>query len=94
MCVLELEERPRFRVTTLGEPQMGRRGLYPTLSNQSDGTDGSSRKATLERKIMNVLSYCDGDKDSVEIGNLLGMTPEQVEGVIASLAEVGLVSRA
>ena len=94
MCVLELEERPRFRVTTLGEPQMGRRGLYPTLSNQSDGTDGSSRKATIERRIMNVLSYCDGEKDSVEIGNLLGMTPDQVEGVIASLAEVGLVSRA
>jgi aminopeptidase-like protein len=52
------------RVTVLGEPQLGRRGLYPTLSTKGSGF------AT--RTIMNLLSYCDGRKTLLQIADLIG----------------------
>jgi len=52
------------KVTVLGEPQLGRRGLYPTLSTKGSGS------AT--RIMMNLISYCDGSRTLLEIAELIG----------------------
>ena len=93
-CVSVLEKNPRFRATTLGEPQMGRRGLYPTLSNQSGGALHRSATTTATRNLMNILSYCDGDLDAEEIAVLVQLDADEVRSTLEVLANDGLVGRA
>ena len=92
-CVRELESGPRFLATTLGEPQMGRRGMYPTLSNQSGGAVAANKSAINARSFMDVLSYCDGNHDRIDIGSLLGIEPADIEEITTKLVALGLLSR-
>ena len=55
--VLERDVKPK--VTVLCEPQLGKRGLYPTLS-----TKGSGDEVQL---MMDFISWCDGDHTLLEI---------------------------
>ena len=54
-------QSPRRRL--LLKPQLGNRGLYPTLSTKESGKE--------VRTIMNMLSYCDGNKSLLEIAELI-----------------------
>ena len=58
-----IEKNKIYRVTVLCEPQMGKRGLYPTLST----------KKTLEevRLMMDLISFCDGTTSLLEIADIL-----------------------
>lgn len=49
------------KVTVYGEPQLGKRGLYPNVS-----TKGS---ASGTRILMNLLSYCDGNHSLLDIAD-------------------------
>ena len=80
----DLENTPRPRTLTLGEPQLGRRGLYSTLSRK-----GSAQNAMLVR---NVLAYADGQSDLEELSVQIGVAVEQVRETVALLHNHGLVS--
>ena len=54
-----IEKNKMYRVTVKGEPQLGKRGLYPNLSIK---TSGSS-----VRDMMNFLAYADGNNDLIDI---------------------------
>jgi aminopeptidase-like protein len=58
-----LENNERMKLTVLCEPQLGKRGLYPTLSTK----DSSTTVALM----MNMLSYCDGEHTLLEIAEIL-----------------------
>lgn len=60
--VIERDWRPR--VTVLCEPQLGRRGLYPTLSTRNSG-DGV-------RTMMNLIAHCDGANTLLDIAERIG----------------------
>ena len=61
---LELLERNRvYRATCLGEPQLGRRGLYPSL-----GTKDSHRAVS---DMMDLLAYADGTRDLIAISDII-----------------------
>lgn len=62
-CLEVLEKNRFYRVTTLGEPQLGRRGLYPELSTKES--------AGQVRAILNILAYADGAHDLVAIAEKL-----------------------
>jgi len=49
--------------TILCEPQLGKRGLYPTISTKDSGVQ--------VRDMMNYLAYCDGNLSSLEIAELI-----------------------
>ena len=49
------------RVTTLGEPQLGARGLYPSISMKGS--------ADLVRQMMDFVSYADGKNDLIDIAD-------------------------
>ena len=96
-CIERLESSPRWMTSTFGEPQMGRRNLYPTLSLR-DSTFDSKYTAGEDtsyssREIMNVLSYCDGEHDSREIAELVALAPVEVDGILNLLAREELIHR-
>lgn len=60
-----IERNKKYKVTILCEPQMGKRGLYPTLS-----TKQSDEKVML---MMNFISLCDGSVSLLEIADQLNV---------------------
>ena len=60
-----IERNKKYRVTVLCEPQMSKRGLYPTLS-----TKKSSEEVGL---MMDLISHCDGEHSLLEIAQNLDM---------------------
>jgi len=62
-----LENNFKYKVTVLGEPQLGKRGLYPKECTPT--TDYSL--AFLYR---NFLAYADGSNDLIDIANILGVS--------------------
>lgn len=58
-CIEAIEGNEFLKVTVQGEPQLGRRGLYPTLS-----TKGS---VVSTRTMMHLLAYADGKRDLLSI---------------------------
>ncbi len=78
-----IEKNKRYRVTVFGEPQMGKRGLYPTLST----------KKTHEqvRLMMNLISLCDGQHSLLEIAEKLKTPIWELYKLTDKLVEHGLV---
>ena len=66
------------------EPNLGKRDLYPTISQK-----GHIYKTRLK---MNLLSYSDGKKSIFEIANLINIPLELVNKEISILKEKGLIS--
>lgn len=62
-CLECLEANKKYQVTVLCEPQLGKRGLYPTISTKS-GASGV-------RDMMNLLTYCDGSNDLILIAEMI-----------------------
>ena len=58
-----IEKNDHLKSTVLGKPQLGKRGLYPTLSTKESGKQ--------VRTMMNMLSYCDGQNSLLDIAELI-----------------------
>jgi aminopeptidase-like protein len=54
-----LEANRTLKVTVLGEPQLGKRGLYPTVSTKQSGA--------IVRDMMNLIAYSDGTRDLLTV---------------------------
>ena len=81
----ELESSPRWRSTVLGEPQMGKRGLYPTTSTSTSAHEAYD--------MMNVLAFCDGTYDTEELASICSLTVSKVEEIVNKLFTAGVLSR-
>jgi len=79
--VLEMDITARPKI--LCEPMMSKRHLYPTLSTKNLHLDIKLR--------MNIMSYLDGKKSSLEIANLLGKPIQLVYNELSTLKEMGVV---
>lgn len=64
-CLTCLEENRTYRTTVLCEPQLGRRGLYPTMAKR-----GSASVSSVYR---NILAYSDGSLDVLAIAEKLDL---------------------
>lgn len=67
-----------------GEPQLGKRGLYPTTSTLEE------RGESLKRLLF-LLNYSDGEHSLFQIANRLLMKPEDFKQEIEVLSEKGLL---
>jgi aminopeptidase-like protein len=63
-CLTLLENNHFYKTRMLGEPQLGKRGLYPTLSTKSPNLE--------VQKMTNFIAYADGDHDLLEIAEIIG----------------------
>jgi len=78
-----LEKNKNLKTTILCEPQLGKRGLYPTLSFQ-----GSSINT---KPMMNLISYCDGQKTLLEIADIISVPFWELIGLTDELSKHGLL---
>ncbi len=70
--IITLENNYHFRMLCKGEPQLGKRGLYPAISQKG------SYDAVLSLK--HFIAYADGQNDLIEISDILGVpTMELIE---------------
>lgn len=83
-CVISLEANRRLRAAVLCEPQMGKRGLYPTLGTRSAEETVSTR--------MNILAYADGSRDLLGIAALLGKPIWDIAPISDVLVAHGLLT--
>jgi aminopeptidase-like protein len=83
-AILLLENNVVPEVTTLCVPQLGRRGLYPSLS-----TKDSSDQV---RVMLDLLSYCDGTHSLLEIAEIIGQPFSRLRGMIERFTHEGLVA--
>jgi len=79
-----LENNFYFKTTTIGEPQLGKRGLYPSMT--TNHTDYS--EAFLFR---NFLAYADGTNDLIDIANIINVSANALIGVAQKFKKHNLV---
>jgi aminopeptidase-like protein len=84
--IFALEANRVFRATVAGEPQLGKRGLYPTLSIRGSADD--------TRPMMNILAHADGFLDLLSIADLIGVDVITCARIAALLCEHGLLEEA
>jgi aminopeptidase-like protein len=85
-CIDILESDVLYKNTVLCEPQMGKRGLYPSISTKDSGMS--------VRNMMNVLAYADGTNYAQDISEIIGIPKEEVNEILEKLEEAGVVERA
>lgn len=78
-----LEQNVKPRVTTLGEPQLGKRGLYPDISAKGS--------ADSVRVMMNMISYCDGEHSILDIAEILDAPFWELQSLMLPLIDEGLM---
>ncbi len=83
-ALLLLEKNKTYQITTLCEPQMGKRGLYPNISRK-----GSAKNTEL---LMNFLSKCDGTKDLLSIAEEIECAAWDLYEIANKLLEHELIS--
>ncbi len=82
-CLAILEANLRHRVMVCCEPQLGKRGLYPTLSLKGS--------ATQVRDMMNLLANADGTMDLIAQSEAAGVYAGRAIEIMRPLVEAGLV---
>jgi aminopeptidase-like protein len=78
-----IESDVRPRCTVLCEPQLGKRGLYPSLS--------TTETTTQVADMMNLISYSDGERTLLEIAELIGAPVWRLREIAGQLQAAGLI---
>lgn len=82
-CLEVAEMNRTYRAVCCGEPQLGRRNLYPSLSIKGS--------ACTVRTMSNLLTYADGTNDLVSIGRITGSPVWELDALAQRLVREGLL---
>ncbi len=82
-CIDALEHNAKYRITTLGEPQLGKHGLVPTMSSKE------TYRETLILK--DICAYADGTNDLIALSEWIQKPIREVIPAIDQLKEAGLL---
>jgi aminopeptidase-like protein len=82
-CIEAIELNRKYKVTCYGEPQLGKRGLYPSLSKKD--------KDHPVRTMMDFIAYADGTNDLLDISNIIGKPVRELADIVDRLTEAGLI---
>lgn len=83
-CIEMLEKNRMYKAAQCGEPQLGRRGLYPTLSQKGSVQHSAQR-------LLDILAYADGTRDADDIADKLGASVEEIVPSIETLLKAELL---
>lgn len=82
-CIQAIECNRRYRINCMGEPQLGKRGLYPDVSTKTSG-----RSVQI---MMDMIAYCDGQHDLIAIAERLDVPTEKLVPIAEKLFEAKLI---
>jgi aminopeptidase-like protein len=82
-CLHCLENNRTWRNTVLCEPQLGKRGLYPTL--------GARTNVAEVALIRDLLAYCDGTRDLLAVADAIGQPMPDCIAAAHRLQKEGLL---
>ncbi len=82
-CIELLERNKVYKMTCLGEPQLGKRGLYPTIATKDSHA--------LVTDMLNFIAYADGTNDLIDISNTIRVPAKNLYPVIDKLVAAGLL---
>jgi aminopeptidase-like protein len=82
-CIRELEAAEYFTSTVLGEPQLGRRGLYHTMHARTVADEVLLRT--------HVLAYADGQHSITDIAEMCGVEDAVIRYLVDELVQHGLL---
>ncbi len=80
-----MEYNYKYKVTVLGEPQLGKRGLYTTISKK-----GSYDQVMA---VENLIAYADGKNDLFDISRIIGIEPYDLIPIIKKLLDHNLIAK-
>ena len=78
-----LEKNNYYKVNVLCAPQLGKRGLYPTISTKTS--------SDTVRDMMNFIAYADGNNDLIDIANIIGVQAEDLYDIVDNMKRASLV---
>ena len=78
-----MEYNANYRIKVLCEPQLGKRGLYPTISQKGSYDTVAA--------MTNFIAYADGRNDLFDISNLIGVSTEALIPIVEKLRTGGLI---
>ncbi len=82
-CVQILEHNAKYKIQCLCEPQLGRRGLYPTISQK-----GSYDEV---KAMVDFIAYADGTNDLIDVSEIINVPAIDLLPVIKKLKTSGLI---
>ena len=80
-----LEYNRKYRIQCLGEPQLGKRGLYPTVSQKG--------QHDLVAALTDFIAYADGMNDLIDISNMIGVPTKDVIPIVRQLLKTDLLEK-
>ena len=85
-CIEALENNQRYKVQCFGEPQLGKRGLYPTISQKGNYDEVAA--------LTNFIAYADGKNDLIDISDIIGVPIKNLLPIVEKLKTAGLIKAA
>ncbi len=82
-CIQVLEHNARYKIQCYCEPQLGKRGLYPTISQK-----GSYDTVTA---MTDFIAYADGTNDLIAISELINQPVWVLLPIVEKLKKAGLI---
>lgn len=76
-CITALENNNKYRIKVSCEPQLGKRGLYPTISQK--GTSNAVKAMS------DFIAYADGTNDLIDISNIIGVPVKDLLPIVEKL---------
>ncbi|MFA5387085.1 MAG: DUF4910 domain-containing protein [Candidatus Paceibacterota bacterium] len=84
-CLEAIENNEIYHIKCLGEPHLGKRKLYPTISTKFLNSD--------LKTMMDFIVYADGTKDLLEISNIINVPVKSLISVIKKLQKENLLEK-
>lgn len=81
--IICMEMNGRYKIAVMGEPQLGKRGLYPTVSQKGNNNEVSD--------MVNFIAYADGKNDLFDISKIIGVPVVRLIPVVKKLEQKMLI---
>lgn len=82
-CIRALEYNYHYKINCFCEPQLGKRGLYPTISQKGTYDDVVA--------LTDFIAYADGHNDLIDISNLIHVPVDILIPIVENLLENELI---
>lgn len=83
-CIQTLEYNDYYKTSILCEPQLGKRGLYPTISRKGQYDE--------VKVVTNLIAYCDGKNDLIDISEMIHVDTMKLIPIVKQLLEFNILT--